>query len=201
MKLFVKNSDSFLPQPTDGFENLFVKIKHFVRKTIAATTSSKYYFKFSRKIVRLPSVTTENRTSDSIICPPTDYDEEILAGHSISLFFDGTETSATALSYTLYELARNPHCQAILYDEVRRVLEKHGGKLTYAALQEMTYLEGSFLESIRMNPPILHLGKLCIKPYTLPQTTKRTKPITISPGTTVYLPIHGIHMYVQFILE
>lgn len=187
-----KTLASFLSQQIDGFENLFKKIRPFDRRTIRATTFFKCYFKFSRNIVRLSVILS--KTNSLIKSLSTDYDEEILAGHSISLFFDGTETSATALSYTMYELARNPHCQDILYDEVRRVLDKHDEKLTYEALQEMTYLEGSLFESIRINPPILHLGKLCTKQYTLPKTANQIEPTTISPGTTVYLPIHGIHM-------
>ncbi|XP_055303301.1 cytochrome P450 9e2-like isoform X1 [Sitodiplosis mosellana] len=121
-------------------------------------------------------------------------DEIFLAGHSLSLFFDGTETSATALSYALYELGRNPQCQEKLHEEIVRITAKYDGKITYEVLQEMIYLEGVILESSRIHPAGLVLGKVCTQPYTLPKTSKQTKSVTIAPGTVVNIPILGLHM-------
>lgn len=123
-----------------------------------------------------------------------DYDDTFLAGHSLSLFVDGTETSAAALSYTFYELARNPHCQDILYDEVVQTFAKCNGQLTYEALQEMTYTEGVLLEATRIHPPASWIPKMCTKAFTLPKTSKQSKPVTIWPGTAVTIPTLGIHM-------
>lgn len=109
---------------------------------------------------------------------------------------DGTETSAIALSYTMYELARNPNCQEKLYKEVTEILAKHGGNPTYEAIQEMNYLEGVILEASRIHPPALALAKLCTKSYTLPKTGNQTKTMTIKPGTVVQVPILAIHMLV-----
>lgn len=120
-----------------------------------------------------------------------------MAGHSLSLFFDGTETSATTLSYALYELARNPECQEKLYEEIERINAKYDGKITYDGLQEMIYLEGVILEASRIHPPGLVLGKVCTEQYTLPKTSKQSQPVTIQPGTVVNIPILGVHMWVQ----
>lgn len=117
-----------------------------------------------------------------------------MAGHSFSLFLDGTETSATALSYALYELAQNPHCQDVLYDEIVEIFSKYNGQLTYEALQEMIYTEGVLLEASRINPPALWLPKVCTKHYTLPKTSKQSEPVTIWPGTVINIPIYAIHM-------
>lgn len=64
-----------------------------------------------------------------------------ISAHSLSLFFEGFETSSAVLSYVLYELARNPDIQDRVHSEVVEVLEKHDNKFSYEALQEMTYLE------------------------------------------------------------
>lgn len=42
---------------------------------------------------------------------------------------------------TLFELARHPEIQNKLRDEVDSVLERHQGKITFDALQEMTYMD------------------------------------------------------------
>lgn len=126
--------------------------------------------------------------------PRTDLDEVFLAGHSFSLFVDGTETSATALSYALYELAQNPHCQDILYDEAVQAFAKCNGQLTYEVLQEMIYAEGVLLEASRIHPPGLGIARVCTQTYTLPKTSKQSKPVTIWPGTSVTIPALAIHM-------
>lgn len=113
---------------------------------------------------------------------------------SLSLYLDGTETSGIALSYALYELAKNAECQEKLRDEVDRIFKKYNGNLTYEAVQELNYLDSVILESSRLHPPGLFLGKICTKSYTLPKTSKQNKPITIHPGTVVQFPILGIHM-------
>lgn len=64
-----------------------------------------------------------------------------ITAHAISLFGDGTETSGNAISFTLYELAKNWDVQEKVRQEIDSVLLKHNGKLSYEAIQEMTYLE------------------------------------------------------------
>lgn len=55
---------------------------------------------------------------------------------------------------TLFELARHPEFQSKLRDEVDSVLERHQGKVTFDALQEMTYMDkvvfGKSTDSVTM---------------------------------------------------
>lgn len=67
--------------------------------------------------------------------------ETELAGHSLSLFIEGFETSSSVAAFTLYELARNPEWQERIYDEVVSVSDRHENKFTYEALQEMNLVE------------------------------------------------------------
>jgi len=53
----------------------------------------------------------------------------------------GYETSASTLSFALYELAFHPEIQQSLRAEILQVLKKHDGKLTYDGIQEMMYLD------------------------------------------------------------
>ena len=64
-----------------------------------------------------------------------------IAAQAITFFADGTETSASALSFALYCLAINPDAQRKAREEVKSVLQKHGGQLTFEGVQEMNYLD------------------------------------------------------------
>lgn len=94
----------------------------------------------------------------------------------------------------MYELATNPNCQDKLIEEVLKTLEKHNGQLTYECLQEMIYLENVVLETLRLHPTVLVLGKVCTEPYNLPIIDGQIKPVTIQPGTNVIVPVSALHM-------
>ena len=53
----------------------------------------------------------------------------------------GYESSASTLTFALYELALHPEIQQSLRAEIVQVLSKHGGKLTYDGMQDMSYLD------------------------------------------------------------
>lgn len=53
----------------------------------------------------------------------------------------GFETSATTLNFALYELALQPDIQERLRAEMRQVLGRHQGELTYDGMNEMPYLD------------------------------------------------------------
>jgi cytochrome P450 family 6 len=45
------------------------------------------------------------------------------------------------MTFALYELALHPKIQQSLRAEILQVLSKHGGKLTYEGIQNMSYLD------------------------------------------------------------
>jgi hypothetical protein len=64
-----------------------------------------------------------------------------LVGQAFQFLGAGFETSGSAMSYALYELALHPEIQNRLRAEVMQVLNKHNGQLTYDGIQEMAYLD------------------------------------------------------------
>lgn len=122
------------------------------------------------------------------------YDKNFLPGHAMVLFLDGTETSSIALSFALYELARNPECQDKLYDEIIEKLEKTDENWSVDDLNEMTYIDGVILESLRIHPTATTSVRRCTKEYRLPKNKRQTEGVLIKPGTVVHIPVLGIHM-------
>lgn len=72
--------------------------------------------------------------------PEEKFSFELAAAQAYIFFVGGFETSSTTLQFVLYELALNPKIQDKLRAEIRQVLKKHDGKMTYDAIYEMDLL-------------------------------------------------------------
>ncbi|CAH2005969.1 unnamed protein product [Acanthoscelides obtectus] len=73
----------------------------------------------------------------------------------------GHDTTATALSFTLYCLARHPEVQEKILEEQEKIFGslENEPQTTYADLQEMKYMDAVINESIRVFPPIPMIGR------------------------------------------
>ncbi|MCB9764242.1 MAG: cytochrome P450 [Alphaproteobacteria bacterium] len=88
-------------------------------------------------------------------------DHERLRGELITLLFAGHETTALALTFTLFHLARHPAALARLHDEVDRVL---GGRPpTVSDLRALTWSEQILRESMRLHPPAYSIGRQAVQ--------------------------------------
>jgi cytochrome P450 len=66
---------------------------------------------------------------------------DIIAAQAFVFFVAGYETSSTTMTFCLYELAVNPDIQDRVRAETDKVLEEHGGNITYESISEMEYLD------------------------------------------------------------
>ncbi|CAK1553417.1 unnamed protein product [Leptosia nina] len=102
-------------------------------------------------------------------------------------FVAGFETSSSATSFTLHQLAFNPDIQTEIQNEIDQVLAKYDNKLCYDAISELSHLEMAFKEAMRLFPSSGFLQRLCAKRYTIPKLG-----VTIEPGVITVIPIQAI---------
>ncbi|NDJ36186.1 MAG: cytochrome P450 [Chloroflexi bacterium] len=88
-------------------------------------------------------------------------------------FFAGHETTAQALTFTLYLLAENPACQRRVRDEIGSVL--YGGQpVTPETLDHLDYTQRVIKEALRLYPPVAMFARDAaeedeIDGYTIPK--------------------------------
>ncbi|XP_032676675.1 probable cytochrome P450 6a13 isoform X1 [Odontomachus brunneus] len=115
---------------------------------------------------------------------------EILASHAVSFFVDGYETSSTNLSFIGFHLAAYPEVQKKLREEIRTVLSKHKGILTFEALKEMTYMDQVISESQRVVPTLTYFTRICTNAIDLKGSDGVV--CSVEPGTDIVISVHGL---------
>lgn len=120
-------------------------------------------------------------------------DDKLLAAQAFIFFAAGFETSSSATSFTLHQLAFHPEVQKRVQDDIDRVLANHKQEMCYDAIKEMTYLEWSFLEGMRMFPSAGYLSRQVARRYTLPGTD-----ITLDEGVKIMIPLQALHNDPQY---
>lgn len=65
---------------------------------------------------------------------------DMLVAQAAIFFTAGFESSATTTSFTLLELAMQPHLQTRLRNEILDVMAKNQGRLPYEDLRDMEYM-------------------------------------------------------------
>ncbi|CAH2049424.1 unnamed protein product, partial [Iphiclides podalirius] len=114
--------------------------------------------------------------------------ESVIAAQSFVFYVGGYGTSATTITYMLYELAKNPHIQDRVVAEIDEVLARYNGEISYEALSELTYMDQTFSETLRKYPIIDPLQRNAQSDLKLPGTN-----VTIRKGQTVLVPLWAIH--------
>ena len=120
----------------------------------------------------------------------------VLVADSVMMMNAGSDTTAAALTSTVWFLLNNPKALTRLREELTPMWESHGVHLSveesmykYEQVKDLPFLRACIDESLRLRPPIA---------YQLPRLV--SKPVTIAghellPGTVVAVAPYSVHRH------
>lgn len=107
-----------------------------------------------------------------------------LRDEAVTMFMAGHETTAVALTYALYELARHPEYMARIRAEVDAICP--GRAPTAADVGKLTFTDAFFKETMRLYPPAWIIGREVARPFELGG-------VTVRPGTQILMSQWVVH--------
>nr|KAH0807222.1 hypothetical protein GEV33_015569 [Tenebrio molitor] len=104
-----------------------------------------------------------------------------------TFMFEGHDTTAMALGFSLMLLASHKHIQELVVQEMREVLGDLRKKPTYNDLQSLKYMERCIKESLRLYPSVHFISR------TLGADLKTHSGYFLPKGTPVVIHIYDVH--------
>ena len=111
-----------------------------------------------------------------------------LVDNLLTFYLAGHETTARALAWTLYLIARSPQWGAALEEEIAGVTG--GAPVEGAHIERLALVQQVLKESMRLYPPVPMMARQCV-------AATRLGGIDIAPGATVALPIYAMHRHAK----
>lgn len=121
-------------------------------------------------------------------------DDEVLIAQAAVFFTAGFETTSSVISFGLHELSHAQDVQTRLRKEIKEVLDKCNGNITYDALQEMEYLNMVTMEILRLYPSLPFLDRECTLSEN--ESSYSLEPFgnfKVPHGMPVYISTYAIH--------
>ncbi|XP_004443601.1 PREDICTED: phylloquinone omega-hydroxylase CYP4F2-like isoform X3 [Ceratotherium simum simum] len=114
-------------------------------------------------------------------------DEDIRA-EADTFMFAGHDTTASGLSWVLYNLAKHPEYQERCRQEVQELLRDLEPKeIEWEDLAQLPFLTTCIKESLRLHPPVTAISRRCTQDVVLPDGR------VIPKGNMCVISIFGIH--------
>ena len=113
-------------------------------------------------------------------------DDEQLVDNLLTFYIAGHETTAKALLWALYLLAREPEWQSRLRDEVASVVG--AGPVEAHHVERLPLVEQVVKETLRLYPPAPMMGRQSVAAATLGEHA-------IVPGMNIQIPIYVVHRH------
>ncbi|XP_004408450.1 PREDICTED: cytochrome P450 4F6-like [Odobenus rosmarus divergens] len=114
-------------------------------------------------------------------------DEDIRA-EADTFMFEGHDTTASGLSWVLYNLAKHPEYQEHCRQEVQELLrDREPQEIEWDDLAQLPFLTMCIKESLRLHPPVTVIARRCTQDVGLPDGR------VIPKGSKCVISIFGIH--------
>ncbi|XP_058148522.1 cytochrome P450 4F2-like [Dasypus novemcinctus] len=114
-------------------------------------------------------------------------DEDIRA-EADTFMFEGHDTTASGLSWVLYNLAKYPEYQERCRQEVQELLRDRGSEeIEWDDLAHLPFLTMCIKESLRLHPPVTTISRCCTQDIALPDGR------VIPKGVICVISIFGTH--------
>ncbi|XP_038154841.1 cytochrome P450 4F3 isoform X1 [Cyprinodon tularosa] len=114
-------------------------------------------------------------------------DEEIQA-EANTFMFAGHDTTASAICWTLYNLARHPHYQEKCRQEVMELMDgRNGDEIEWEDLSNLSFTTMCIKESLRLHPPVQAVTRKYTQDMTLPGD------LTVPEGVICLVSLYGTH--------
>lgn len=114
--------------------------------------------------------------------------DEQLIDNVLTFYLAGHETTAKALTWTLYLLARSPEWAAELGEEIARVTG--GAAITADHVEGLVRVRQVVKESMRLYPPVPIMSRQAVADATIDGHA-------VKAGTSVLMPIYAIHRHAR----
>lgn len=113
-------------------------------------------------------------------------DDEQLVDNLLTFYLAGHETTAKALTWTLYLLARSPAWAGELVDEIQRVTG--GAPVRGEHIEKLVLTQQVLKESMRLYPPVPMMTRQAV-------ADARIGERAIAKGTSILMSIYAIHRH------
>lgn len=119
---------------------------------------------------------------------------DVLMAQAAVFFSAGFETSSSTQTYGLHEIAKNENVQDRLRNEIKKMLKRTKGRVTYDELMnttEMPYLHQVVCETLRKYPVLPAVDRECINPqgYSLEPFSD----FVVPHGMPIFFPTYALH--------
>ncbi|XP_055619718.1 probable cytochrome P450 6g2 isoform X2 [Toxorhynchites rutilus septentrionalis] len=178
------------PRDTEEFLKTIIQQEIFRREKNGETRGD-----FIDSMISLKRSNAFIGTNDRILLK-----DDILVAQAATFYMASFETTSSVLSFTLYELTKNPNIQKRLREEIRSSIQKYGSDLPYECLiNEMPYLGMVISEAARLYPVLPFIERQCTLPVGV--SGYKLEPFSdfvIPNRMPVLVPIYAIHRDPKF---
>ncbi|CAK8692481.1 unnamed protein product [Clavelina lepadiformis] len=109
-----------------------------------------------------------------------------------TFLFEGHDTTASGMSWALYNLAKYPEFQEKCRKEVMAVISGKDN-VEWNDLQKFPYLTKFIKESLRLYPPVVAVGRRLENPLTMRSKLFKSKDVVIPKNSNLIFSIFGLH--------